>query len=237
MSIFQTTTDFDSEGYKKARFHYLLQILFGESLAIDYCKTIAEFAPNTAARDFLLKQQREEEKHLELLTDYVSNIDRPHVPISKNMRKLHVVMDKALEEKNYTKSIFVQNFIVEGLVITLLEEMSKHGDVGLKKICDDIISDELRHVQFGVDQLREILSENNDKVYSELIKIQRKTLIPAILLFFNLAVDAKKLGIAWDELAQKTIEKHNQHIDGAGLHLPLFDKVFLIICVWVLKIV
>ena len=236
MNTQKQNTDYGSESYKKARFHYLLQIIFGESLAINYCKTIATFAPSAEARDFLLQQQIEEETHLELLTEYVAHIDRPHVPISSNMRRLHAVMDKVLEDKDYAKSVFVQNFIVEGLVITLLEEMSRHGDEGLKSLCDKIISDEVRHVQFGVDELKSILSQNDKRIYSELIAIQRRTLLPSILLFFNLAVDARKLGIDWDVLAAKTIEKHTGHIRAADFHLPLLDRMFLTICVWVLKI-
>jgi hypothetical protein len=48
-----------SEEYKNARYHYLLQVVFGEVSAIDYCKTIAEFAPTQEAKEFLLQQQKE----------------------------------------------------------------------------------------------------------------------------------------------------------------------------------
>jgi hypothetical protein len=59
----------DSILYAKARHHYLTQIVYGEVLAKDYCKQMANFAPTEEAKEFLLKQQSEEEKHLEILTE------------------------------------------------------------------------------------------------------------------------------------------------------------------------
>lgn len=228
MSLFTLDVpDFTSHEYARARLHYLIQIVFGESLAINYCKTIAEFAPTEEAKTFLLKQQAEEEKHLEMLTDAMEQMERPYAPISPNMKKLHMLMEDALTQKDYALSIFVQNFIVEGLVITLLEEMQKHCDPLLADVAKKIIADEVSHVQFGITELAKILKQKDHQVYDDLIATQRKALFYAILLFADVARDTSKLGIAWDKLAEKTISTHVQRISEAGFTLPLFDRVFL----------
>lgn len=236
MQIFKNNTkdipaDFASEGYKKARYHYLLQILFGESLAIDYSKTIAEFAPNAEAREFLLKQQNDEERHLEMLTDYVEKIDRPAVKISKHMRGLHKMVEKILEEKDYAGAVLMQNFIVEGLVIVLLKEMQKHGDADLKKICEDIIKDEVSHVGFGVSQMRELLIRD-PRLQTNLANLQRRALFRAVLLFTDLARDAKHLGIVWDGLARAIVEDHLSRVKEAGFNIPFYDRWALKIAIW-----
>jgi 1,2-phenylacetyl-CoA epoxidase catalytic subunit len=230
--------DFDSENYKKARFHYLLQILFGESLAIDYSKTIAEFAPTPEARAFLLKQQADEERHLEMLTDYVETIDRPKVKISKHMRGLHRIVEKILKEKDYAGAVMMQNFIVEGLVIVLLKEMQKHGDETLKKICADITHDEISHVAFGVSQMRELLAKEKDnKLQNRLSNIQRRALIRSVLFFTNLAGEAKDLNIEWDRLAKETVEEHLLRIKNSGFKLTFYDSWALKFSLWFYTVV
>ncbi len=226
----------NDENYQKARFHYLLQILFGESLAINYSKTIANFAPTEESKNFLLRQQKEEESHLELLSDYVASIDRPKVTISKHMKGLHNIMERALEKKDYPASILVQNFIVEGLVIVLIEEMSKHGDDKLKELCDKIIKDEVFHVAFGVSELKKELLKNS-KLNRKLSNIQRLALFRAVLSFTDLALEARYMGIAWDDLARKVVEDHLIRIKDAGLKIPFYDKLILRTAIWFFVIV
>src|SRR5689334_5733137 len=120
--------DWESESYKRARFHYLLQIIYGESLAINYCREMSEFAPTVQARDFLLQQQREEDTHLELLTETVSHMARPPVSISKHLQKMHQIMSDALARHDWATCILGQNFMIEGFSITLCEQQGEYGD-------------------------------------------------------------------------------------------------------------
>ena len=129
------------------------------------------------------------------------------------------------------------NLILEGLVITLLQEMSKHGDENLHIICDKIITDELDHVQFGVDQIKDVLSKKDKQTYKKLLKVQRQTLRLAIFIFLNLARESGKMGIAWDDLAEKALSSHIKQIKSTGLHLPFLEKVFLKFCILFLKFI
>jgi uncharacterized membrane protein YheB (UPF0754 family) len=229
----QIKSNTESEEYKKARYHYLLQVIFGETLAINYCNVIAGFAPNEQAKNFLLKQQADEDRHLEALTDYMNIPIRPDVKISKHMADVHKVMEKVLEEKDYAGSILIQNFIAEGLVIILLQEMSRHGDDSLKKLCNSINNDEKSHVDFGVSELKRILSENrNKKLNKRLATLQRKVLFHGVLLFADLAREAKYLGIKWNDLADKVLEDHYQRIREANFHIPFYDRLILKVAIW-----
>jgi 1,2-phenylacetyl-CoA epoxidase catalytic subunit len=238
MRLFTTKeADFSSDAYKKARLHYLIQIIFGESMAINYCRTMATFAPTEEAKAFLLKQQEDEDNHLDWLTEAVAKMERPPVRISHNMRQLHENMEQALADKDYPLCILIQNFIVEGLVITLLEELQKHGDPILSNVCARIVADEIRHVQFGVDELKRIIAEGDKKVYNKLITTQRVSLFYSLRLFMDIASDSGKLGIAWDDLAQRVMEMHVARITEAKLHLPLFDKYFLKYAIWTMRFI
>lgn len=232
----QIIANTESEEYKKARYHYLLQVIFGETLAINYCNVIASFAPNENAKNFLIKQQADEDRHLEALTDYMNIPSRPDVKISRHMGDVHKVMDKVLEEKDYAGSILIQNFIAEGLVIILLQEMSKHGDASLKQLCDSINHDEVSHVQFGVSELKRILSEHDGvrgkKLNRRLATLQRKVLFHGVLLFADLAREARHLGIKWDDLADKVLEDHYARIKEADFHIPFYDKIMLKVAIW-----
>ena len=220
--------DWDSPEYKQARFHYLLQILFGESLAENYCLRMSEFAPSQEARDFLVVQNKEESGHLELLTDAVSGMERSPDHVSTHLRKLHLIMEGVLARKDWAGAIFVQNFIVEGLVVTLFQEQRKYADPVIENVFSKIINDEIRHVTFGIEELQKVLAADHDGfIAKHLILLQRKTLFHAVLFFNDLAWDADDLGMHWDDLARVVVEDHVERIKRAGLHLPLADRLFL----------
>ena len=233
----QIPIDWESYAYKRARFHYVLQIIYGEALAIDYCTVMSSFAPTEEAKQFLLQQKKEEDAHLELLTDVVSKMDRPHERISPATKKLHKIMKKVLKEKDWPGSILVQNFIVEGLALSLCEQQGAYGDDTIHAVFSTIITDEVRHVAFGVDELKKVLESQTDRrVYRNLIWIQRKSLFYAIMIFKDLARDANKIGVGWDNLAYKVLHDHMDRITQAGFRLPLFDRVFLTCAIMFFKV-
>jgi 1,2-phenylacetyl-CoA epoxidase catalytic subunit len=221
-----TTPDTDSEKYYRARYHYLLQIIFGETIAIDYCKTMATFAPNKEASDYLLQQQKEEELHLDMLTEYVGVHPRPHVLISPALKKLDDIMSQAITKRDYIECIFIQNFIVEGLNISLLREFEHHTDGNLSELSTKILRDEIGHMEFGITEMKRILQEDRSKkLRKKLISLQRKTLFYATGLALTLAREAKYLGIPMHEFAEKAVNEHFDRIKEAGLPLPLLDKI------------
>lgn len=218
----------DSEKYAKARYHYLLQIVYGETIAIDYCRIMSTFAPTNAARDFLLQQQKEEDTHLGLLTDYVGSHLRTDTLISPHLRKLDACMSKAIEKRDYIQCIFIQNFIIEGLNISLLQELEHHTDGALSEMSTVILRDEIRHLEFGVTELKRILEEDaNGEIRKKLIRLQRRILFHASLLSVDLTRESKSLGIPKLELSRKTLEAYLDRISRAHFTLPFIDKLLL----------
>lgn len=227
----------ESLEYSKARYHYLLQIIFGETIAIDYCKTMATFAPNQDASDYLLKQQKEEEKHLEMLTDYVGTHSRPEVLISPYLKKLDSIMSDAIRRRDYIDCVFIQNFIVEGLNISLLRELEYHTDTNLSELSSKILKDEIGHMVFGVEEIKRILSENSDtELVKKLIKLQRKVLFYSTGLAMTLAREAKDLGIPMDEFTTKVLSEHMARIKIVKFPISFFDKVIFNCMIFFLKI-
>ncbi len=229
MPVHQLTfPDTDSKEYSSARYHYLLQIVFGETIAIDYCKRMASFAPTQAAHDFLLRQQEEENKHLELLTDFVGNHPRPHMPISSHLRKLDALMSNALERKDYIDCVFIQNFLLEGLNISLLRELEHHTDVVLSELSRKILDEEIAHMEFGVSEMKRIMKESADiGLHRKLVWLHRKTLFHSWLLARDLKREAGALGIPVHELTYKTLNEHYDRLTRAEFPLPLIDRIIL----------
>ncbi len=218
----------DSETYAKARYHYLLQIVYGETIAIDYCRIMSSFAPTIEARDFLLQQQKEEDTHLELLTDYVGSHSRTDALISSHLKKLDELMSQAIEKRDYVECVFIQNFIVEGLNVSLLRELEHHTDGILSEISTTILRDELQHMEFGVTEIQKILQEDTSgEMRKKLIRLQRKVLFHATLLAVDLTRESRDLGIPMSELAEKTLGDHLQRISRAGFALPFTERFLL----------
>ena len=226
-----------SPSYARTRYHFLLQVIYGETVAIDYCQRMASFAPNEETKNFLLKQQNEEDKHLEQLTEYASIHSRADMPISWYLRKLDEIMRDAIVDRDYVASVFIQNFIVEGLNISLLEELEHHGDAELSALCTSIIKDEVGHMQFGVDEVIRILRDDKDgTVTKRLISLQRRTLFYATGLAMVLGREAKNLGIPLNEFAEKTIQAHAKRVEDAQFPLPFIDRILFDVALLFLKV-
>ncbi len=212
----------DSFLYAKARHHYLTQIIYGEVLAKDYCKEMAKFAPTDQAKEFLLKQQSQEEEHLEMLTEYVTTHTRPVVSISKYIKKMHTMMDKAIAEKDYVTCVFGQNFIVEALNVSFLNEIAHHADGGLSELCQKILKEELAHEEFGVTEMKRILRGGENR---KLLLLYRKTFFYASLLALSLSLESKDIGIPMDEFARNTIIHQKERLKDIGLTLHFLDEL------------
>ena len=112
------------------------------------------------------------------------------------------------------------------------EKKGKYGDEKIHQVFERIVKDEVRHVEFGIQELKKIIdADTNGTVQKKLIRIQRKTLFHAVLLFKDLAPDADDIGIKWDDLAEKVLREHMERIKRAGLRLPLMDRLFLKIAI------
>ena len=197
---------------------------------------MSSFAPTTDARDFLLQQQKEEDSHLELLTDYVRTHMRTDAPVSLYLKKLDRIMLEAIEKEDYIASVFIQNFIVEGLNISLLRELEHHADGTLSELCTTILREELGHMEFGVNEIKRILKETtNPKLERNLLRLQRKVLFYSIGLSIDLAREAKDLSIPVGEFAEKTVSEHALRIKEVNLPLPLIDRVLYKLAVLFLK--
>jgi|GEM_PF-6197545 len=227
MVLFASTfPDTESIAYYKARYHYLLQILFGETLASDYCRRMSAFAPNHAATKYLLQQQTEEDAHLEMLTDYVGSNPRPQALISPHLLKLHEMMSEAIGAKDYEACIFIQNFIVEGVNISFLRELEHHADGKLSELCSKILADEVGHMEFGVTEIKRILEQNKSKnLRKKFNRLQRKIFYHFLGLVPMLVRESKDIGIPATEFAKKALEEHLDRIAQAHYPLPLIDKV------------
>jgi rubrerythrin len=208
--------------YAKARHHYLTQIVYGEVLAKDFCKEMALFAPNDEAKSFLLNQQNEETKHLEMLTDYVTTHTRPIASISKYIKKMHVMMDKAILEKDYITCVFGQNFIVESLNVSFLNEIAHHADGELSELCGEILKEELGHEEFGINEMKRILKQDTE-VRKKLISLYRITFLYSSLLAASLSFESKDLGIPMDEFARNVIIHQKERLQEIGLKLGVLD--------------
>ncbi len=233
-----TIPDVDSFAYAKARYHYLLQIIFGETIAIDYCRRMSLFAPTEEASKYLIQQQNEEDAHLDMLTTYVGVHPRPEVLISPSLKKLDAIATDTVNRKNYVEAIFVQNFIVEGLNVTLLKELIHHTDSNLSEMCVKILKDEVGHAEFGVTEMKRILDEDKSrKLRKRLIQLQRKTLFYSTGLALSLAREAKDLGIPMKEFAKRVLDEHLERVALIDLPLPFLDRLLFKFAIIFLSIV
>lgn len=141
-------------------------------------------------------------------------------------------MADAIIRNDYIESIFIQNFIVEGLNISLLQELTHHTDSTLSELSGKILADEYGHRDFGVEEIKRILEEEkeNKMLRKKLIRVQRNVLFYGTWLALTLAKEAKYLGIPASEFGKKAVEEHYERVLYVKLPLPLIDRgLFLLV--------
>ena len=148
---------------------------------------------------------------------------RPVVSISRYIKKMHYMMDKAISEKDYVTCVFGQNFIVEALNVSFLNEIAHHADGELSELCQKILKEELAHEEFGITEMKRILRD--EEVNSKLLALYRKTFFYASLLALSLSFESKDLGIPMDEFARNTIIHQKERLKDIGLTLAFMDEL------------
>ena len=138
----------------------LSQFLHGEQGALVCTAKIVETVPWIDAKYYASTQVMDEARHVEVFAKYLQDKWGGHYPVNAHLKML---LDDIVNDTRWDMTYLGMQIMVEGLALAAFGFMQQMTtEPLLKKLLRYVISDEARHVAFGVLSLREYYAELSD---------------------------------------------------------------------------
>lgn len=133
------------------------QLMYGEEFAMLICGQLVNIVPDIDAKFFMATQVVDEARHSEVLTRYLLDKVGTTYPLTESLQKLF--NDILTVPQWYLKTVGTQ-LVAETLAVSLFRMLEQHSqDPLIRVICRRILSDESRHMGFGMLSLPEQIAD------------------------------------------------------------------------------
>ncbi len=137
----------------------LSQFMHGEQGALVCTAKIVETVPWIDAKYYAATQVMDEARHVEVFAKYLDTKLSGHYPINAHLKLL---LDDIIQDSRWDMTYLGMQIMVEGLALAAFGFMQQMTpDPLLKQLLRYVMSDEARHVAFGVLSLQEYYKELN----------------------------------------------------------------------------
>jgi len=138
----------------------LSQFLHGEQGALVCTAKIVETVPWIDAKYYASTQVMDEARHVEVFAKYLDTKLTGHYPINAHLRML---LDDIINDSRWDMTYLGMQIMVEGLALAAFSMAHQTTpDPLLKQLLRYVMSDEARHVAFGVLSLKEVYDGMTD---------------------------------------------------------------------------
>ena len=173
----------------------LSQFMHGEQGALLCTAKIVETVPWIDAKYYAATQVMDEARHVEVFAKYLDEKHEGHYPINAHLRML---LDDIIEDSRWDMTYLGMQIMVEGLALAAFGFMQQMTpDPLLKQLLRYVMSDEARHVAFGVLSLKELyeglsaaeLRERQEFAFEAAVRMRDRFLQQEV--WDRLGIDAK----------------------------------------------
>lgn len=135
----------------------LSQFMHGEQGALVCTAKIVETVPWIDAKYYAATQVMDEARHVEVFAKYLDDKIDGWYPVSPHLQAL---LDDIINHRDWDMTYLGMQVMVEGLALAAFGNMmNQTQDPLLKKLLRYVMSDEARHVAFGVLSLQELYAD------------------------------------------------------------------------------
>jgi hypothetical protein len=139
----------------------LSQFMHGEQGALVCTAKIVETVPWIDAKYYAATQVMDEARHVEVFAKYLDTKLEGHYPINHHLKLL---LDDIIDDSRWDMTYLGMQVMVEGLALAAFGlTYQTTPDPLLKQLLRYVMSDEARHVAFGVLSLKEFYAELSDR--------------------------------------------------------------------------
>jgi len=175
----------------------LSQFMHGEQGALVCTAKIVEQVPWIDAKYYAATQVMDEARHVEVFARYLDSKLSGHYPINAHLQQL---LDDIIADNRWDMTYLGMQIMVEGLALTAFGFMHMMTQEPLlKKMLRYVMSDEARHVAFGVLSLKEVyqdmsapeIRERQEFAFEAAVRMRDRFMQQEV--WEHLGVDQKKL--------------------------------------------
>jgi len=189
----------------------LSQFMHGEQGALLCTAKIVETVPWIDAKYYASTQVMDEARHVEVFAKYIDTKLDGYYPINAHLKLL---LDDIIEDSRWDMTYLGMQIMVEGLALAAFGFMHQMTEEPLlKKLLRYVMSDEARHVAFGVLSLKEYYEELSDAELRERQEFAFEAAVRMRDRFMQQEV--------WDRMG---IDK--KKVMGMLLQVPAEDQIF-----------
>ena len=135
----------------------LSQFMYGEQGALVCTAKIVETVPWMDAKYYASTQVVDEARHVEVFAKYLDTKLSDSYPINVHLRML---LDDIIEDSRWDMTYLGMQIMVEGLALAAFGFMYQQSEEPLlKQLLRYVMSDEARHVAFGILSLKEVYQD------------------------------------------------------------------------------
>jgi hypothetical protein len=143
----------------------LSQFMHGEQGALLCTAKIVETVPWIDAKYYASTQVMDEARHVEVFAKYLDTKLEGYYPVNAHLKML---LDDIIADSRWDMTYLGMQIMVEGLALAAFGFMHQLTEEPLlKKLLRYVMSDEARHVAFGVLSLKEYYADLSDKELRE----------------------------------------------------------------------
>jgi hypothetical protein len=196
----------------------LSQFMHGEQGALICTAKIVETVPWIDAKYYASTQVMDEARHVEVFAKYLDEKLSGHYPINAHLKML---LDDIVDDSRWDMTYLGMQIMVEGLALAAFGFMHQLTEEQLlKQLLRYVMSDEARHVAFGVLSLKEYYAELSD---AELFERQQFAFEAAVRMRDRFAQQE-----VWDRMGvpvKEAIELVMRTPEQAMFQSMLFSKI------------
>ena len=177
--------------------HSICQFMHGEQGALIATAKIVNTVPDMNAKFYAATQVMDEARHVEVFGRYLNEKTTGIYPINPNLGAL---LDAIITDGRWDITYLGMQIMVEGLALAAFGFMHMlTTEPLLKKLLRYVMSDEARHVAFGVLSLKEVyaglgaaeIRERQEFAYEAAVRLKKRFMITDV--WERLGADPKKV--------------------------------------------
>jgi fatty aldehyde decarbonylase len=147
----------------------------GELMAVDNYTEEVQLFPKLEQKQHLLHQAEEEAGHVRTLTALCKRLNIPVAdrPVEPQWLAVRKHFSTAVQKKDIAACIIIQDIMIESMAVVLYRTLagmeSAETDPETARVANAILQDELPHLEWGREQLQELLKKDEDAVNDALV--------------------------------------------------------------------
>ena len=122
---------------------------------------------DTEGKIATIKQASDEAKHIRLLGKLGERLDFAVIPriVLPQWHSIRDYVAQAARRGELASCLIAQDLMVEALAVVLYRTLGRNTDCETKKIAGTILSDEMGHLQIGIDRIKAMLDKDPAHVH------------------------------------------------------------------------